>query len=485
MSIVDRKHPIIARRERKLRLNRLAYIGGEDYVHERLWRAPNESLLSWEGKSFVQDYGAWETGRRDRAVCHREGGRIADKINQYLFAKPVKRQGVNAEFDASAGVMGESLAEVWQQISLAVTLCGWCWIGVVQPEIPKGASVADVQRSGLRTKLAMLWPWEVPDWSFDGSGGLRWAITEAEVRDDSDPSVESKPVKVRTLWRRGTDGTIAFDLYRDGRLDRSGKLGPGKPIPLLLVGRPTYEPWWFDEVESEQALLMNLASLHAENLTRTVYPQLIISAGTFDNLESRLVERQGTEGGRAVIAIVKEITRSADVPIVEGAEEKGITRYIQPSASDLKAIPDSIRESRAALFDRVGLSLFNREQRQIQTAESKAFDHLDTSATLRQRADLLERAERASVSLLRQLDPSFQAYEPVWNRDFDVTDVTGDAHALLQVGNLPGLTLTQRKAILRAATTVLEGIAPLSEEDRTTIDSEIDSLTDDTGLPTI
>lgn len=64
-------------------------------------------------------------------------------------------------------------------------------------------------------------------------------------------------------------------------------------------------------------------------------------------------------------------------------------------------------------------------------------------------------------------------------------DATGDAQALLQVGNIPGLTLTQRKALLRAATAVLDAVAPLSQDDRRAIDAEIDGLTDDDGAPTI
>ena len=184
-----------------------------------------------------------------------------------------------------------------------------------------------------------------------------------------------------------------------------------------------------------------------------------------------------------LLSMIKELV--AIPSVTESAEESGITRYIQPNATDLKAIPETIRDGRAALFESVGLALFNREQRQIQTAESKAFDHLDTAATLRQRANLLEAAERRSVGLLQAADPAFRAYEPVWNKDFDVPDATGDAQALLQVGNIPGLTLTQRKALLRAATAVLDAVAPLSQDDRRAIDAEIDGLTDDDGAPTI
>ncbi len=486
MSIIDsRRHPILDARERKLRLNRLACLGGEPYVRARLWRAPNESRLSWEGHSAIQSYGSWDTGRRDRAVCHREAGRIADKINQYLFAKPPQRDGADPDFVEDAGTEGETLAEIWQEVSIAVTCCGWCWVAVAAPRTPEGISLAEARQRGLRPRLAVLWPWEVPDWHFGADGALAWAITEAHVREDADPTAEAKDVRLRTLWRVGEGGRVGYTVLRDGAQVAEGELAPGAPMPLFCVGRPSPDPWWFDEAEAVQAQLTNLDSLHNENLARTVYPQLIISAGTFDNLEAKLAEVETGEGGRRVIELVKELTRSVDAPIVESAEESGITRYIQPNATDLKAIPETIRDGRAALFESVGLALFNREQRQIQTAESKAFDHLDTAATLRQRANLLEAAERRSVALLQAADPAFRAYEPVWNKDFDVPDATGDAQALLQVGNIPGLTLTQRKALLRAATAVLDAVAPLSQDDRRAIDAEIDGLTDDDGAPTI
>jgi hypothetical protein len=295
--------------------------------------------------------------------------------------------------------------------------------------------------------------------------------------------VEAKSVKVRTLWQR-INGGIRVTIYEDDKLARESAY-PTKVIPLQLVGRITDSPWWFDEVESVQAVLMNLQSLHNENLMRSVFPQMVIPSSTFDNLEMRLVERSGGVNSSSVIEVVKEMTRSADAPIVEGAEDKGITRYICPSASDLSAIPTAVKQERLDLFESVGLALFNREQRTVQTAESKAFDHLDTSATLKQRAELLQAAERATVTIIATLDPNFTTYEPVYNTDFDVPDVTGDAQALVQVGNVPGLTLTQRKVLLRAATHVLAGICPVEDDDRVAINEEIDSLTDDVGDPVV
>lgn len=118
MGLIDgRVHPILVARGGKLRLNRLAVLGGEAYVRARLWRAPNESRLSWEGRTALPAYGAWETGRRDRAVCHREAGRIADKINQYLFARPPRRDGADPGFVMDAGVRTSMAAEASQRCS--------------------------------------------------------------------------------------------------------------------------------------------------------------------------------------------------------------------------------------------------------------------------------------------------------------------------------------------------------------------------------
>jgi hypothetical protein len=208
-------------------------------------------------------------------------------------------------------------------------------------------------------------------------------------------------------------------------------------------------------VESIQAQLLNLDSLHYENLVRTVFPQLVIPTGMLDSLQSKLIERVGAQNGEKIVELVKEIVRGLDAPIVESAEEAGVTRFIMPAASDQKTIPDELQRKRALLFDMVGLSLFNKETRQIQTAESKQFDQLDTESTLKHRAIIMQAAEERLVEITLKVDPTFAKYTPVWPTSFDVVDVESDSAAIAMIGNLPDITLSMRKIVLLAALRII------------------------------
>ena len=77
----------------QIRYNLLAISGGRPYIDARLQRAPNESNLSWHGSQTDQI-----PGRKQRAFLINDAGRVAAKIEQYLFARPVARDGIDEAF---------------------------------------------------------------------------------------------------------------------------------------------------------------------------------------------------------------------------------------------------------------------------------------------------------------------------------------------------------------------------------------------------
>lgn len=484
--IKSRKHRILGKREQQLVLNWQAVHGGTDYVRARLWRAPNESDLSWEGMSALRQ-ARGVVGRRDRAAVVNDAGRVAAKINQYLFSKRVERNGIDEAFEKDCTGTGKSISDFWQDVSEALTACQWLWIQVdrsapvVDSETgrPVQRTLAERQAIGDRPRLSLWLPWEVADWCFDEQGNILWLITEEMRYENSNPMKEAKEIRVRTLWRRGDGGGATWETWKEG--DRQVLLNgaiSSPDVPFCLIGSPSLMPWWFDDAEGLQAQILNLDSLHFENLQSTVFPQLVISASTFENLETRLIERMGSDNGQRMIEVVKEVTRGLDAPIIENAGDKGVTRYIQPNAADLKSLPDEMSRKRALLFDTVGLSLFNKESRQIQTAESKQFDHLDTESTLRHRAIALQEAEEKVVALCRAIDTSFPEYSPVWPQEFSIVDTQADMAALVQASNISGLTLTMRKVILKAVMRVVGTIQRLTDDEIEAVSDEIDALED-------
>ena len=124
--IFSRINRVLTSRIEALDRNILAVKGGTPYVRSRLWRAPNESDLSWNGVNADGKTVAGCTGRINRACNVNDAGRIASKINQYLFAEPAKRTSINADWAKAVTPDGRGIDLFWQEVSELITANGWC-----------------------------------------------------------------------------------------------------------------------------------------------------------------------------------------------------------------------------------------------------------------------------------------------------------------------------------------------------------------------
>lgn len=503
MTAAKRIHRTLSERREQLETNIMAWKGGRPYVSKRLWRAPNESDLSWIGRRFDDASklmgNATESfttsGRKQRAALVNDAGRVVSKITQYLFKKAAERSGIGEDWAKDVTGSGTSVGNFWVDVSELLTAGQWVWLQAdrMGPAIdsetgqPRERTLLEKQRDGDVVRWTA-WPSVcVPDWSFAPDGSLLWIITEGSTYDNADPEAEAKVLKIRTLWRRTPSGystrQYVIDTSSGGGVVVRGEMEVAGPsaLPFVLVGSPSTDPWWFDDVEGLQAQLLNLDSLHFENLVRTVFPQLVIPQSTLESLQMRLIERNGAANGEKIIEVVKELIRGLDSPIVESADESGITRFIQPNKQDQETIPNELARKRSLLFDMVGLSLFNKETRQIQTAESKQFDQLDTESTLKHRALIMQSAEHRMVELSKEIDPAFSEYEAVWPSSFDVVDVSGDSAAITMLGNLPGVTPTMQKMVMLSALRIISDLGGYDQELVSQAREEILSMVDDGG----
>ena len=460
--LYTREHAIYQKRRAQLLLNSLAVAGGNPYIEKRLVRAPNESDISWIGRSLVSKL---DSGRRDRAVYINDAGRISQKINSYLFAQPALRDGIDEDFKNDVSRTGLSVDNFWSTVSESLTTNGWVWVSAdrnaprtnSETGEPELRTLADREMDADRIYWSIYPALNVPDWSFGSDGGLNWIITSTSAYENQNPGEPPKLVQTRTLWQRDRDGATYINYVDGGNnaiaVSNQGRISSSK-IPFQLVGSISGNPCWFDDVERICGQLLNMDSLHSESLMKTVFPQLVIGAAMLEGLETKLLERQGTSSGGRTIELVRELIRGLDSPLIESGEEKGITRFLMPSSSDLNSLPAEISRKRKLLFDMVGLSLFNKETRQMQTAESKAWDALDTSQTLKNRANIMETAETKLVGLSLALDSSFKSYEPVWNKTFNIPDVKADVEAIERLSKMT-MTNEQRELFDTAFTRIL------------------------------
>ncbi len=435
-NIFSRQHEIAAARFPQIELNQLAVDGGRDYVGARLWRAPNESNLSWSGKTSIT--GAGMPGRLQRAALVADAQRIARKINDYIFSEDAVRDPLDEEFLSNVDGSGTTVRQFFETVSESITSGQWCWLQVDRGRGPVDADGNPIQRTLAERRgdasdrpRWTVWPaTSVPDWYFQPDGRLGWIITAGRVYDNSDPTIQAVSRATRTLWQRDPAGCI-WTTYEEGKkapVD-SGRLSIDAP-PFVLVGEPSAKGWWMDNVEAIQAQLLNLDSLHTENLVRTVFPQLVIPASMLEAVEVRLRERLGSDEGAPTVEAVREIVRGLDSPFVENSDDKNITRFLMPDASDIQAIPQEITRKRALLFENVGLSRFFSESKQIQSAEGQRLGLQDINSTLKHRALLLQDAENELVGVTTALDTEFRGYRAEWNKTFDIHDREEDAKIL-------------------------------------------------------
>ncbi|MBQ2629774.1 MAG: hypothetical protein IJG13_08880 [Kiritimatiellae bacterium] len=479
--ITTRKHPLYAARFQQIVRNRLAIDGGRPYIEARLQRAPNETDVSWEGT----DDGV--VGRKDRACLVNDAGRIAQKINQYLFKAPATRKGADDSFVSNCDGSGKSVAQFMEDVSTAITAAGWCWLQVDRnPQEfdeagnPIGYTLETARENPVKWRL-----WEaldVTDWHIDDDGDIRWLLTRSFKRVDGNPYKEGKDVEIYTLYHKEEDGRVYVTekamKTADGLVLRQRVAIPGlEKVPFVLVGRISGRPWWFDDVENIQCQILNLDSLHNETLTNGVYPQLVVPYSLLQSLDVDL--KLEKVGQKERVKVQRELIKGRSNPLFEDAEDRGTTRYIQPNAGDLSQIVNEANRKRGLLFDMAGLSLFNKETRQIQTAESKQFDQLDTNSTLGNRALLLQTAERQLVEMSAMFDGVFAKYDPVYPTKFDVIDTEALSSTLQTIGNLPDIPPKMKKMILRAALRIVRETGGCDDGDYDEALKEIDALSDE------
>lgn len=473
--LATRTHPILTARQVQLALNLRALRGGTPYIDARLSRFPYEPEASWSGNTQT---GA--KGRRDRAFLFNYLGRIASKFNQYVFDTKPQRKGADMAWLADVTRTRMTADSFMADVSSTLTAARWCWIGVdragasvdQQTGTVRPRTIAERENIGDRIFWTLWQPDQVVDWEFDQVGGLLWLITEEVIYRAENPRTAPVHERVRTLWERGGGERMFFD--KDGKVSRRATFTlSAKIVPFVPGGSISSTPWWFDDAEMIQASLLNLESANNENLYQLVYPQMVLPLS---------VQQDGGGSGEGTRVNIDTLTSSASggaikriglhYPIFESSEEEGITRYVMPPSDGTKLLPDEISRRKKELFDVVGLALSVPESRQVASAEAKQWDHLDVSAVLSERANLLESIEAKAVAMSRQLDNTFRVYEPDYNEAFDLSDLQADFQALLGIANLD-LPEGGRREIKYAAVSLLHKISPIPDDRRKLIMQEI------------
>ena len=442
-----------------MRINLLALKGGRPYVEERLCRFPGESNIDWAGKRAIQNQKRFDdlqytmAGRQERAYLVNHAARVAEKIRQYVFNAAPERDNLADELRLDITRTGKTLDAFMGDALEMIAAAGWCWIGIDAPALDKPISQADAERRKIRPYWNLYSPMDVVDWSFDAAGVLQWLITEGLVWKSDDPTVEPEELTVRRLWRPGVVDEYVIDRSEVATDEAPVVVSHTRKdlgvdfVPFALAGEVSPDPHWFDDVEDVQRAILDLESSLDTLFHRCVFAQMV--------LPDNIIETPTSEtGGRQMAETVSAIVGLSNA-IIESAENRGVTRYLAPDSSAIKAIQEELGRKRQILFDTVGLHLsFTR--RFSESAEATEFDHLDPQAVLRNYSRQIAEAETKAWTLTNRWDPTVPVIVPRYADKFRVTNLYEDFKSLVLGLNLDMPDSSKRLMMRGVVDSVLE-----------------------------
>ena len=476
--LAQRENVTYTERKRKLVLNSLVLHGGRPYVDTRLTRFPGESSIDWEGTLADVSKTKWKDatpkieGRRYRAYLVNNAARVAEKIRQYVFAKPPQRDNENTDMQADITRQGESLNAFMGNVLKNIVATKWCWIGIDAPRVEGQLSRAEASDNKIRPYWRLYPAQEVVDWHFDDKGELVWLMTQTEKWDNSDPEVFNKVECVRRLWEKGsvTEYVITKSTGTDAKIDseKTITLEGMDFVPFVLAGELSEKPHWYDDVEDLQRASLDLESSIDTLMFKTVFAQMVLPASLAD-------EATSDSGGVGIAKTVEAIVGLSNA-ILEHPDDKGITRYIGPDADALKAMQDELGRKREELFDVVGLHL-NFTKNFSESADSKHFDHLDPQAVLRNYAQQIAEAEHKAWVLTNKWDSSVAVPVPTYSDTFRVSNIYEDFKSLVLAENMDLPDSVKRLNLHGVVDTLLEITnIQLTDEQQATINKDIEEM---------
>jgi hypothetical protein len=430
--LLSRKHKVLTARTSALQTNLLAYHGGAPYIDTRLSRFPAES-----DTDFIGDQATGAIGRKERAFLKNYARRVAHKVSQYVFSQPISRDGLDETFATDVTRTGMSLDQFMFELIAHLIVCRWCWIGIDRPAATPGRSVLDRERAGDRVYWKLYTPLEVVDWAFV-NGKLAWVLTEEDEYTNDNPRLEATEKKVRFLYEPGQ--TTRIEQNKEGGAHETPTTHSLRDVAFVPVGLISSAVWWYDDVERIQRAILDKQSALDTAIFKAVFPLLVAPAS--------LAEQAKMDGSSSA-----EARRKIGIgnPIIESAEESGITRWLQGVTSDLKFIREEIAADANELMEVVGLNMSVPESRQVSSAEAKQWDHLDVEAVLANYAAVAEEAEKKAVEISVAMGGgTFKGWEPKYTRKFDIRNFASDMEAITQAAALP-LPPEAEKLLLRAA----------------------------------
>ena len=433
-----------------------AYSGGAEYIDQALIQ-------------HVSEVDPEYAERLKRAYYFNYPRKIARIITQYILSGDPVRINADPLLLEDFSRNGLRTNEVMRQFSTMLNVYGSAWMLVEMPCFT-GSMDSERQRiENIRPYAVALSPLEVVDWAEGPDGRLEWALVEENHFDNRNVWAEPRSAIRRRLWTRNEWKLFEKDrgevkLIAHGRHDLD-------QLPLIRAveadGFGMQCKHWFEDAVRISDAILNNESEAQMNIIKQMFGLLVIS----ENF-ARGSRPARNVNGKSDHKFSHVLARSA--AIWESSEESGISRYIAPNGVTASVIRSENQQLKNELFDVVGLTII-RETRELQSAESKAWDHQQICQFLLNRVDLLEQTEQAAWQLMHCYDPAVNIPEIAYNRDFSIADLQDSISSLLQLRDIEAGNEFRRE-IARTAVTLLSKYQKITPERQKIIYEEIEKL---------
>ncbi len=458
--VFRREHSVYNKNKALWKRSSQAYSGGADYIEKALIKHVSEIDLE-----FME--------RRQRAYYFNYPRKVARLITHYVLSSDPQRNNADSGMIEDFSRGGLRTNEVMRQFSTLLNVYGSAWMLIEMPRFEGEIDQERKERERLRPYAVAVSPLSVADWAYGSDGRLEWALIEENTYSSNNPFEAPVYRKCRRLWTRNEWILFEKDANSGKVVIRERGNHNLGAVPLVHAveadGFGMDANHWFEDIVRISDAILNNESEAQMNIVKQMFGLLIISENFVRSASQSRFQTTGEDDNSSKFSHV--LARSA--AIWEGAEEKGISRYISPSGTETKHIREENINLKKEMFDIVGMAV-QRESPSSQTAESKAWDHQNVKQFLVSRVDILEQAEIKCWEFMNLWDAAVKVPEVIYNREFAVVNMKESIDVLLGLNSI-STGKEFRREISRAAVSVLEKIKKIAPGSRKTILAEIES----------
>jgi hypothetical protein len=459
-NVFKREHPVYAANKEIWKRSQEAYAGGKAYIDKAVIQHVSEVDLE-----FAE--------RQKRAYYFNYPRKIARLITQFVLAKDPTREGANPDVVEDFSRTGLRVNEVMRQFSTFINVYGAAWLAVDMPNFKGELDQESKTTNRIRPYATALSPLSVVDWAYGADGLLQWVIAQETMITNDDPFKAREVKEVRRVWTRDKWMLLGRDESNKIQVIDQNTHNLGM-VPFVhhedTDGFGMDANHWFEDVVRISDAILNNESEAQMNIVKQMFGLLVVSESFARGGATPRTETDSD--GNETTKFSHVLARSA--AIWETTEENGISRYIAPDGASTDTIRQENTNLKKEMFDVIGMAV-QKDTKEAQTAESKAWDNLNVKQYLATRADILEQAEQKAWSIMNAWDSTITEPEIVYNREFDVQDIKDTISALMQLDN-SDVGIEFKKQIQRTKVNVLDKIDKIPTDTRKDIAEEIDNM---------